>query len=205
MALVVTTIVNYAVPPADGIRPTQNSNFNPISRERDRNFPPQSQEVQVENIRGKEDTVSLDTAGFQFYTIPTKYKGEFRDDEEIKREYYPESEELIKNLTGASIVVIFNHSTYCHYCEIFSIPHHMLNPIISRSSPQAWSDFQTRRATTVPSSSCRFKFCGLYCFRPSLPSSRRSAGALGTPFPDNQPVETHIRSSIGLATRVLRF
>ena len=109
MADLVTTTIYYSVPPADGVRAFQIINSNNTS---EGNFLNQTREVQVENIRGKEDSVSLDTAGFQFYTIPAKYKGEFLDDEEIKREYYPEGEELLKKLTGASKVVIFNHSTY---------------------------------------------------------------------------------------------
>ena len=112
MADLVTTTINYGIPPADGSRAFQMISEDLISGQLERNFSYQTQEVQVENIRSKEDAVSLDTAGFQFYTIPTKYKGEFLDDEEIKREYFPESEELLKKLTGASKVVIFNHSTY---------------------------------------------------------------------------------------------
>ena len=62
----------------------------------------------MENIRGKEDTVSLDTAGFQFYTIPSKYKGEFSDDE-VNRKYHPDTEELLKKVTDASKIVLFDH------------------------------------------------------------------------------------------------
>ncbi|KAF8694116.1 hypothetical protein AX14_002169 [Amanita brunnescens Koide BX004] len=109
MADLITTTINYGVPPADGARAFQTINEDASGR-RDRNFSHQSQEVQVENIRGKEHTVGLDTAGFQFYDVPAKYKGEFLDDEEVKREYYPENEELLKKLTGASKVVIFDHT-----------------------------------------------------------------------------------------------
>jgi len=63
----------------------------------------------VENVRGKEDTVTLDTAGFQFYSRPAKHKS-FVNDEEIRREYYRESEQLLKEVTGASKVTIFDHS-----------------------------------------------------------------------------------------------
>ena len=139
MADLVTTTVNYSVPPADGARAIQwTVKVDPISGSRQKNYTRQTHEVQVENIRGKEDTVSLDTAGFQFYTSPTKYKGEFLDDEEVKREYYPESEELIKKLTGASKVVIFDHSTYIEIVPIY----HILNQsfIISHSSSQTWAD-----------------------------------------------------------------
>jgi len=65
--------------------------------------------VVIENIRGKEDSVSLDTAGFQYYKHTSKHIT-FANDEEIFREYYPESIELIKKLTGASRVELFDHT-----------------------------------------------------------------------------------------------
>ncbi|KAK2464417.1 hypothetical protein APHAL10511_003565 [Amanita phalloides] len=107
----VSTTVNYGVSPVDAsTRAYQALNADPITGQRDRNWTLQSHEIQVENLRGREDTVSLDTAGFRFYTSPSKYKGSFLDDEEIRREYYPESEELIKQLTGATKVVFFDHT-----------------------------------------------------------------------------------------------
>ncbi|KAF8627558.1 hypothetical protein AX15_004364 [Amanita polypyramis BW_CC] len=109
MADIVTATIEYGIPPADGARAFQSINENPATGKRDTNWTQKLQEVQIENIRGKEDIASLDTAGFQFAVRPAKYKGEFTDSEEIKREYYPESEELIKELTGASKVVLFNH------------------------------------------------------------------------------------------------
>jgi hypothetical protein len=54
--------------------------------------------------------VTLDTAGFQFYRVPSKHAS-FANDEVIKKEYYPESIELIKRLTGATRVELFDHST----------------------------------------------------------------------------------------------
>lgn len=132
MSHFVTTTINYGVPPADGARAFRVANVNPITNKREMNFTFQAQEVQVENIRGREDTVSFDTAGFKFYTIPTKYKGGFLDDEEIKRGYYPESEEIIKKLTGASKVDVFDHGTYIEIVPI-SITDRILKPILSRS------------------------------------------------------------------------
>jgi hypothetical protein len=112
MADLVTTTVFYGVPPTDGTRAYQTINVSDITGQRDKNYGRQSHEMQVENIRGKEDSVSLDTAGFQFYTIPSKYKGQFSDEEEVNREYYPDTVELLKKVTGASKVVLFDHSTY---------------------------------------------------------------------------------------------
>ncbi|KAK2462368.1 hypothetical protein APHAL10511_005674 [Amanita phalloides] len=114
MADLVQSNVSFGVPPADGIRARFNVNANPDTGLFEKNWTSQSHEIQVENLRGKEESVTLDTAGFQFYTRPSKYKGPFLDDEEVKREYYPDSEELLKQLTGASKVVLFDHTIRRH-------------------------------------------------------------------------------------------
>ncbi|KAF8624186.1 hypothetical protein AX15_006004 [Amanita polypyramis BW_CC] len=106
----VTATIRYGVPPTDGTYAFQTINQNPATGKRDTNWTHQLQDVQVENVRGKEDSVGLDTTGFQYVFRPSKYEGEFIDNEEIKREYYPESEALIKELTGASQVLFFDHT-----------------------------------------------------------------------------------------------
>lgn len=111
MADTVKTSLTYFVPPADGSKPWQSINASSVTGVRDRNYTLDPYEVEIENIRGKEDTVSLDTAGFQFYREPAKHKA-FTNDSEIEAEYYPESIELIKKLTGATRVVPFDHSKF---------------------------------------------------------------------------------------------
>lgn len=106
---VVTTSLIYHIPPADGVRAYQTINANPKTGERDKNIVPTEYNAKIENIRGKEHLYNLDNAGFQFYNRPTKFK-DFRDDKKVEEEYYPESIELIKKLTGASRVVLFDHS-----------------------------------------------------------------------------------------------
>jgi hypothetical protein len=68
-------------------------------------------DVEIENLRGKEESVTLDAEGFQFYSIPSKLKS-FANDEEVVKEYLPESIELIKLLTGATRVVLFDHGKF---------------------------------------------------------------------------------------------
>ena len=72
----------------------------------------------IENVRGKEDTLTLDTAGFQFYKHTSNHTT-FANDDEIRREYYPESIELVKKLTGASRVEIFDHSKQSRRTLVF--------------------------------------------------------------------------------------
>ncbi|KAE9405392.1 hypothetical protein BT96DRAFT_1063840 [Gymnopus androsaceus JB14] len=95
--------LRYFSPPKDGSRPTarvSDAQYNWINVEH---------VVTIENIRGKEDSYTLDSVGFQYYHHTSKHTS-FLNDEEIEKEYYPESIDLIKNLTGASKVVLFDHT-----------------------------------------------------------------------------------------------
>ncbi|KAF5386422.1 hypothetical protein D9757_006633 [Collybiopsis confluens] len=98
----------YFSPPKDGSRPIHLMNEDASQASR-YNFVPEEKTVDVENIRGKEDAYSLSTSGFQFCHHPAKHTS-FSSDEEIEREYYPESIEFLKELTGASKVVLFDHT-----------------------------------------------------------------------------------------------
>ncbi|KAF9447103.1 hypothetical protein P691DRAFT_732024 [Macrolepiota fuliginosa MF-IS2] len=101
--------VTYLLPPPDGERAYQRINADPKTGEREKNIVREEHDVKIENIRGKEHLFTLDNAGFQFYNRPTKFNN-FRDNKRVEAEYYPESEELIKELTGASRVVFFDHT-----------------------------------------------------------------------------------------------
>ncbi|KAF9523597.1 hypothetical protein CPB83DRAFT_862595 [Crepidotus variabilis] len=108
----VKAVIHYSIQPEE--EPAFIKTFvDSTTGERDTNITREAKDVVIENVRGKEHTVSLDTTGFQFFNAPTKYKS-FANDEEIKREYYPESIELIKKLTGANRVVLFDHTLRRH-------------------------------------------------------------------------------------------
>ncbi|KAL0959114.1 hypothetical protein HGRIS_014410 [Hohenbuehelia grisea] len=104
-----TGVLRFFVGTSDGQRAYQNINADAVTGERKTNCTKEDREVTIENLRGKESSVTLDTAGFQFYRAPAAHTS-FANDEEIKNEYYPESVELIKKLTGASKVVLFDHT-----------------------------------------------------------------------------------------------
>ena len=122
MADIVKASLTYSVPPVDGSKAYININTDSVTGVRGKNFTEQSYEVQIENIRGKEDTVSLDTTGFQFVHAPAQHK-KFDNDEEVEREYYPESIELIKKITGASRVVLFDHSGFNFFILTVEVEH----------------------------------------------------------------------------------
>lgn len=106
----VTASLNYYTPPASGERPyLYTYDPEPSSGQQRRNWAPTAHTVQIENLRGREDSVKLDTSGFQFGVHAAAHRA-FNSDADIEREYYPESVDLIKKVTGASRVVLFDHS-----------------------------------------------------------------------------------------------
>lgn len=110
----VTTTLSYFNPPEDGGKPYQKVITDPATGDRSlkKNWSGDERtNVVIENVRGREDTVSLDKTGFQYFEHTSKHTS-FENDEEIKAEYYTESIELIKKLTGATRVEIFDHSTF---------------------------------------------------------------------------------------------
>ena len=114
-----TATLKYGVPPTDGKRAAVDftGSPDPVTGEFKKNFGSEERTAVIENIRGKEDSVSLDTTGFQFYRHASNLTAESFDDEAtIKSQYYLESVDLIKKLTGASRVEIFDHSQFrVHY------------------------------------------------------------------------------------------
>ncbi|KAF8810661.1 hypothetical protein BYT27DRAFT_7134808 [Phlegmacium glaucopus] len=117
MTPTITANLFYAIEPDGGVRAYHRVNADPITGEKQRNYERgekkrnyerEEKSVIIENVRGKEDSLTLDTAGFQFYKHTSKHTT-FANDEEIRNEYYPESTEIIKKLTGANRVEIFDH------------------------------------------------------------------------------------------------
>jgi hypothetical protein len=110
MSNTVTATINYSTRPADGSKSFTDLTRADAAGKYIRNWTEKPVQVEIEDLRGKEDSVTLDTAGFQFGTHKSAVEG-FYDEEEIKNVYYPESVALIKQATGASHVLIFDHST----------------------------------------------------------------------------------------------
>src|SRR5215468_9566703 len=65
--------------------------------------------VTIRNGRPHADRFTLDRDGFRFARHDTKVTN-FFDEDEIRRVYYPEMEALVKAESGASRVVIFDHT-----------------------------------------------------------------------------------------------
>src|ERR1700741_4342463 len=64
--------------------------------------------MRIHDMRPISSDVSLDAQGFALVEQRSAV-GDFWDDDEIRRVYYPEAVEVIKQVTGASRVFIFDH------------------------------------------------------------------------------------------------
>ncbi|OBT75620.1 hypothetical protein VF21_05157 [Pseudogymnoascus sp. 05NY08] len=64
--------------------------------------------VDIHDIRGREADFNLDKQGFQIYKHSSAEK-DFQDDDQIKAVYYPETEEWLKKVTGATRVKVCTH------------------------------------------------------------------------------------------------
>jgi hypothetical protein len=65
--------------------------------------------VEIRDVRPVAATLSLEDEGFQLLTAPTSVT-DFDDEEAIRTRYYAETISLLEELTGASRVVVFDHT-----------------------------------------------------------------------------------------------
>ena len=84
---------NYHKDPGDGSAPHPSYVGKPETYER----PAETISQVVHDIRGEEEKYSLDTTGFQVYRHVSRETA-FEDDEEIKKTYYPEIEDILKDV-----------------------------------------------------------------------------------------------------------
>jgi hypothetical protein len=86
-----------------------NETFGPNNIRRRRTGTHELKQVAVRNGRLLADQLSLDEQGFVFVEHKTKV-ADFFDPSQLESVYYPEVQELIKRASGASRVVIFDHT-----------------------------------------------------------------------------------------------
>jgi hypothetical protein len=86
-----------------------NETFGPENIERHRTGRQELKPMEVRDGRPVAKELALDKNGFIFVDHKTKMK-DFFDEEELKSVYYPEVERLIKETSGASRVVLFDHT-----------------------------------------------------------------------------------------------
>jgi hypothetical protein len=86
-----------------------NETFGPNNIRRRKTGSEQTRPMTVQNGRDFAGELSLDRSGFVLVEHKTAMKN-FFDEQELKSVYYPEIERLIKEQSGASRVVIFDHT-----------------------------------------------------------------------------------------------
>ncbi|KAG1781262.1 hypothetical protein EV702DRAFT_652289 [Suillus placidus] len=101
--------LQYFTAPLDGSRPHNRIYADSSTTKPPRNWTQEPHDMQIEDVRGKEELYKLDNAGFQYGREAAKHTS-FLNDGEVEREYYPESIDLIKRVTGATNIVIFDHT-----------------------------------------------------------------------------------------------
>ncbi|KAK2612059.1 hypothetical protein QQS21_001908 [Conoideocrella luteorostrata] len=101
----VQTTLNFVKQNEDGSQQAPIYSADPESYER----PTITIPATIHDVSGHELEYSLDSHGFQFYHHESKLK-DFLDNERIRAEYYPETEQLLKDVTGASRVFVYGHT-----------------------------------------------------------------------------------------------
>ncbi|KAH9895347.1 hypothetical protein F4778DRAFT_794211 [Xylariomycetidae sp. FL2044] len=101
----VDTTLNFHKDNEDGSPPAPTYTTQPETYNR----PTETHNVRITDVSGREAEFTLDGNGFQFHRRPAQEK-DFLDDDHIKAVYYPETEQLLKDVTGASRIFIFDHT-----------------------------------------------------------------------------------------------
>ncbi|KAI1855822.1 hypothetical protein JX265_012085 [Neoarthrinium moseri] len=101
----VVTTLNYWKDPGDGSAPLPIIvGDTKVTNER----PTIAFQVTVEDVTGQEGHFTLDSHGFQFCRHESNEKL-FNDEQRIKCEYFPEAEKLLRHITGAFRVHVFDY------------------------------------------------------------------------------------------------
>jgi hypothetical protein len=86
-----------------------NYTFTPPNGETERNYEIATHRVAIQDLRPDEERTSLDREGFAAVRWASS-EHDFLDEVSILDDYYPESESLLKAVTGADRVFIFDHT-----------------------------------------------------------------------------------------------
>src|SRR4029077_18791141 len=111
--------------------------------------------VPIHNARLHSDPFVLDREGFRFVRHDTAV-ADFFDEDQVRRVYYPEMEELVKAESGASRVVVFDHTLRTADDEqrevrkIREVVRRVHNDYTEWSGPQRVRDLLPQEARGVP-------------------------------------------------------
>lgn len=98
--------LNYLAP---GVERPRTYTFAPPAGEPRTNRTSQPHRVAIRDLRAVADEISLDREGFAVIEQHSAVT-DFEDEDQVREVYHPEAERLIKELTGADRVLIFDHT-----------------------------------------------------------------------------------------------
>lgn len=145
----VQTELHYWDDPGDGSRPTPIFiGKGRISNER----PHLPHKFVVSDVSGEEDQYTLDSHGFQYCRRGSKEKA-FLDDARIEAEYYPECAQLLRDVTGARRVHVFNHKvrrgpTHWHHLGLQNLANR--GPVTKTHVDQSYHGAELRLRWELP-------------------------------------------------------
>ena len=102
----VTAALHYLVPPADKPRSLA---YEPAPGEPQTTAAYEAHTVAIHDVRPIAGDLSLEREGLRLLTRPTRMR-DFADEDELRRVYYPETQRLVVELSGAARAVIFDHT-----------------------------------------------------------------------------------------------
>jgi hypothetical protein len=102
----VTAVLNYLVPPAEKPRSLA---YEPAPGEPQTTASYEAHTVPIHDVRPIAGDLSIEREGLRLVARPTRTR-DFYDEDELRRVYYPETERLVAELSGAARVVIFDHT-----------------------------------------------------------------------------------------------
>lgn len=100
-------MINYLIP--TGEKPASYGGVRYAVAEQKRKGKYQEHKMPIYDGRAVSERLSLDREGFVFVKRLTKVK-DFFDEDEVRSVYYPETEQLVKELSGAERVLVFDHT-----------------------------------------------------------------------------------------------
>ncbi|KAF7587643.1 hypothetical protein BBP40_006898 [Aspergillus hancockii] len=104
----VATTLNYIIPPGhEGLNPIDSGIPEPARRMTQRDGITDVREVLIKDVRGRVEDFTLDVQGFQYVKHSVQGVTDWRDPRQVKEIAQPATEELVKQLTGASRVVVY--------------------------------------------------------------------------------------------------
>ncbi|KAF1916698.1 hypothetical protein BDU57DRAFT_574865 [Ampelomyces quisqualis] len=145
----VSTTLNYWNDPGDGSHPTPIFiGKGRITNERAHN----AHHFIVNDITGEEDQHSLDKTGFE-YVRHQSCEEDFIDEQSIQLAYYDECKQLLKTVTGANRILIFNHKvrrgpTQWHHLGLYNLKNR--GPVTKTHVDQSYFGAELRLRWELP-------------------------------------------------------